>query len=709
MKLRYAILILIGLLVPALAAQAQEDFDAILNAASEYEQGHSRAPLVSIAEHVRRATNDNAYRSEIEPKLAAALSADGTDQTKGFICRQLALIGTADSVRALADLLNDPALSHMARIALEKIKGPEATFALLDAVGAAQGDIRIGIINTLGARGDNRAANGLITRLAQANDPDMAAALADALAQLATLQGADAILEAIDRDRTDARLIDALIRCTDKISQRGFTNQTVALYQNAQSRALNEQQRLATVRGITTARGSLAAPTLARLFTSEDQCERDLARELIRTIQARGMTKALVDRLGRMEGAAQALMAEALGMRGDAAAGPGVAKLLSSPDPEVRLAAIRALATIGAVGTGADLARFAAEAQEEEAAAARQSIYALRATGVDSALQAGLASAEPMVRVELLAALAHRRVRDTAQELLDLFTGLAHNRDKAFAGAIGAIALHELRPTKASIALYSGALAAADTDQQRRAVLDSLGTLHNQHALDLVLDSLDSAALAQSAARSAIQIARAIGDEYRHEALDAIDRAIATTDDTEVRLMAGEAASHIDRNVGFITQWVIAGPFSKEGINGSAIFDEVFAPEPGSDDGPTDWKPAPDPVSGSAGIFNLLEIGSGNDRCAYARTQVLSNKARDALLQIGSDDGVKVWLNGQIVHENNAMRGLTLNQDQVSIRLEEGLNTLLLKITQGGGDWRFACRIRDADGFALEGVRFDAR
>lgn len=709
MKLRYAILFVMSLFASALAAQAQDDIDALLKAASGYEQGDSRAALVGIADNVRLATTDDDHRSELEPKLIAALTSDGTNQAKGFICRQLALIGTSQSVQTLADLLRDPALSHMARNALEQIRGPEATFALLDAVGSTQGDIRIGIINSIGARADTRATDGLISRLAQAQDPDLAAALADALAHLATIEGADAILEAADQDRSNARLIDALIRCTDKISQRGHANKSVALYQNAQNRALNEQQRLATIRGITTARGPGAAPKLAQLLSSDDKSEQDFARQLIRTVQARGLTKALVDRMNRMKGASQALMVQSLGDRGDPAAGAAIAKLLNSPDQSVRLAAIGALATVGAAHTGVDLAKLAAYASEEEAAAARMSINSLKATGVDNALQAGLTNAEPMVKVELLGALAHRRVRDTAQELLDLFAGLAHNRDKAFAAAIRAISLHDLRPPKASIALSSGALAAADTDDQRMAVLKSLGNMPNSHALNLVLDSLDSKALAPTAARSAIQIAKSIGDEYRHEALNAIDRAIAATNDSEIHALAGEAASHIDRNVGFIAQWVIAGPFTKEGVNGSAIFNEVFAPEPDSDGGTVNWKPAPDPVSGSAGIFNLLKIGSGGDRCAYARTQIHSAKAQDALLQIGSDDGVKVWLNGHLVHENNAMRGLSLNEDQARIHLEEGLNTLILKITQGGGDWQFACRVRAADGFALEGVRFDAR
>jgi hypothetical protein len=67
-------------------------------------------------------------------------------------------------------------------------------------------------------------------------------------------------------------------------------------------------------------------------------------------------------------------------------------------------------------------------------------------------------------------------------------------------------------------------------------------------------------------------------------------------------------------------------------------------------------------------------------------------------LLIGSDDGVKVWLNGELVHNNHAHRGLTLDQDRVRVKLRKGINWLLVKVENGGGDWALAVRVRDADG-----------
>jgi hypothetical protein len=86
---------------------------------------------------------------------------------------------------------------------------------------------------------------------------------------------------------------------------------------------------------------------------------------------------------------------------------------------------------------------------------------------------------------------------------------------------------------------------------------------------------------------------------------------------------------------------------------------------------------------------------------------IRADGARPARLEIGSDDGVRVWLNGREVHGRNVMRGLTAGEDVVDVELVRGRNELLMKITQGGGDWRACCRVRGPDGFRLEGVRFE--
>jgi len=75
------------------------------------------------------------------------------------------------------------------------------------------------------------------------------------------------------------------------------------------------------------------------------------------------------------------------------------------------------------------------------------------------------------------------------------------------------------------------------------------------------------------------------------------------------------------------------------------------------------------------------------------RAKIWSPRKRSATLELGSDDGVKVWLNGETVHANNALRGVTPGQDKVDVTLQRGSNELMLKVTNGGGDWGAIVRV----------------
>jgi hypothetical protein len=97
-------------------------------------------------------------------------------------------------------------------------------------------------------------------------------------------------------------------------------------------------------------------------------------------------------------------------------------------------------------------------------------------------------------------------------------------------------------------------------------------------------------------------------------------------------------------------------------------------------------------------------LKGGDNRVAYIKTQIVSGQAQEAQLEMGSDDGIKVWLNQKVVHANNSVRPCTPGSDKKKIKLNQGVNTLLLKITQGGGQWAACCRLRAADGKEIQDV-----
>jgi len=115
-----------------------------------------------------------------------------------------------------------------------------------------------------------------------------------------------------------------------------------------------------------------------------------------------------------------------------------------------------------------------------------------------------------------------------------------------------------------------------------------------------------------------------------------------------------------------------------------------------------EWEPIA-PVS--KGLVSLIDIlGPAENSVAYLRSMLWSDQQQKAHLEIGSDDGVKVWLNGQVVHANNVMRALTAGEDKVDVTLKKGWNELLLKVTQGSGGWEACVRLAGPNGEMLNNV-----
>lgn len=104
-------------------------------------------------------------------------------------------------------------------------------------------------------------------------------------------------------------------------------------------------------------------------------------------------------------------------------------------------------------------------------------------------------------------------------------------------------------------------------------------------------------------------------------------------------------------------------------------------------------------VGDASGVLNLeAMLGALTDVGAYAYAEVESDRARDVLLKIGSDDEVFIWLNGELVHANETARPVAPDQDTAEAHLEAGVNRVLCKVLQQAGGWGLVVRITDRDG-----------
>ncbi|MHB9023783.1 MAG: NPCBM/NEW2 domain-containing protein [Armatimonadota bacterium] len=82
---------------------------------------------------------------------------------------------------------------------------------------------------------------------------------------------------------------------------------------------------------------------------------------------------------------------------------------------------------------------------------------------------------------------------------------------------------------------------------------------------------------------------------------------------------------------------------------------------------------------------------------AYAFTTIHREAAGKAYISTSSDDGLRIWLNGKLVHDRLITRGLFMDDDLIEVDLQAGDNTVLLKVTQDVEFWAFCFRLLDVD------------
>ena len=98
-------------------------------------------------------------------------------------------------------------------------------------------------------------------------------------------------------------------------------------------------------------------------------------------------------------------------------------------------------------------------------------------------------------------------------------------------------------------------------------------------------------------------------------------------------------------------------------------------------------------------VINNINMAPGDidDHSSYALITLESATPQsDVTMRAGSDDSIKIWLNGEVVHNNPIYRGAEDYQDKFTVDLKEGDNLLLVKVSEREGGWSMFVGI-DAD------------
>lgn len=143
----------------------------------------------------------------------------------------------------------------------------------------------------------------------------------------------------------------------------------------------------------------------------------------------------------------------------------------------------------------------------------------------------------------------------------------------------------------------------------------------------------------------------------------------------------------------YLTDWWIIGPFEN---NERLGFDQVFPPESefntaktysGKDGKQIQWQKYDNQRSGYIDFTKRFQ--ATENVVAYAYRNIEIKEAGSYKIGLGSNDGVKVWINDTLVHRNKTSRKAEPNQDIVEVKLNKGKNIILVKTDQLGGGWGF--------------------
>ena len=243
------VLLASGLVFPAVA----QELNPAVSRIASYSFGDDREPLTVVETMVRDALGDPERCLGLEKQFVTLLkSGDTTYYCRDFICRQLWIMGSDESVPVLAGMLTtDKKYSDMARYALQQNPSDKASKALRDALKKTDGDIRIGIINSIGLREDEKAIKDLV-KVAQKSDWPTAWAIMNALGSI----GSDKAVKELQtvRDKTGDYRHEgascALLLVAEKRLGAGDRDAAAAIYKSLCSVGESERIKRAALIGL---------------------------------------------------------------------------------------------------------------------------------------------------------------------------------------------------------------------------------------------------------------------------------------------------------------------------------------------------------------------------------------------------------------------------------------------------------------------------
>jgi len=612
-----------------------------------------RAAQIVLETIAARATKTNAKdRQEVINALLTLTKPDRPLPVRKVALQTLSICATDDAVPSLATLLSDESLRSDALATLKQIGSPAAAKAVANAAVNAKGAWLRDLLATLGEMRRPEGVPILLTML-KSGDPETKAVAAMALGRIGDAKAVAALADAVRQGVPTA--FDALVRTGDLLLQRGQVSLAADAFERALQLAKDEHQRCAALLGLGKTGTAKALPLLVSALDAPELTVRQAAFDALVAYRHQEASRGLKEMWKRANLTQRGMLLRVFVARKEPTTPQLLRQSATDPNPEMRTTALTLMGEL-------DDPTFEPVLWE----AAMKGSDTIKNVALRSYLN-----------------IAERRARkgETAQARAMFERALQLTEQKH---------LLELRDR----------------------ALSGLALLGDPQSLPLIERYLQQANPPREALLAAIAIAETLMRQGKKTDATALARRVLSLRPprdvgnraSQLLVRLGEDPSAIPRSQGFLCHWWLLGPLPNPD---NRAFDQAFIDETSLaplrletvrvDNRLLSWREIR--IADPQGVVDLTQFFRQTEWVAcYAYTEFVVDSDMDAELRIGSDDSVKVWLNGQLVHQFGGMRGLTVDQDRVRARLRKGVNRLLLKVTQSGGGWEFCVRLVDLQG-----------
>ncbi len=394
-----------------------EKVNALLKDIQTYDFGQSRAALSEFSDLMKNVLDSNADKAAAEKSMISFLETDATFAGKQFVCKQLSIIGTSESVPVLSKLLVNSETSDIALYALERIPGTAVDDALLAALGKSKGNVKVGIINTLGQRKTASAVKSLGKTAADKNAEIAGSSLA-ALGKIATTDAADALAKAVKKSKGNlkALALDAWLQSADGLAAKN-KDAAMKIYESVYENEKSTPARIAALRGMVAVKGAGAVDVLVKAL-DKDVAIQTAAIGLVKELPATSNLKPLIAKLDKLSEMGQVRLLTALADRREVAAKTAVLSAVKANDEQVKIAALKALSRIGDDSDVDLLAEIAANSSADVKETAQLSLDRLDAPAVDKKIISSMNASDSKVKAELVRSAGARNILSATDMLL---------------------------------------------------------------------------------------------------------------------------------------------------------------------------------------------------------------------------------------------------------------------------------------------------